>query len=80
VFFQIYIFFLQIRNLFPYYTGPTLIRCINNEHYGKQIYKLTVGKDYKSERRDRISYYVKDDDGVLQEIVKTNFVLIKKVK
>lgn len=75
-----YSIFYSIRNfiLRPFlYFGPTLI-CFKGP---EGLYKdFTVGKVYYSERRDGVSYYVKDDAGVLNEVVKTRFTLIKKIK
>lgn len=79
--FHPYILLLQIRNFFVkpfFWYGPTLVCCKKVDGYWEG--KLTVGKIYYSERRDFISYYFKDDNGDLQEVVKTRVVLIKKLK
>jgi len=78
---RLYIFLLTIRNVFLrpfFYTGPTLVCCKKNE--GGWENQLTTGKIYYSERRDWISYYLKDDNGQLCEVVKTRLTLIKKIK
>lgn len=78
---RLYIFLLSIRNIFLrpfFYGGPTLVCCKTAE--GGWENKLTTGKIYYSERRDGISYYLKDDNGQLQEVVKTRLTLIKKLK
>lgn len=69
-----------IRNFFIkpfFYTGPTLIACVDNEIYEN---KLTVGKIYYSEYRDGVAYYLVNDKGEFDEIVNTKFVLLKKLK
>lgn len=75
---QIYIFYYTVLNFFTrpfFHYGQTLVQCIDNTGYN-----LTVGKIYKSECRDRISYYLIDDSGRYDEISKTKFKLIKKLK
>lgn len=78
---NLYLLLWSIRNLFtkPFlYFGPTLVCCKSNE--GGWEDKLTTGKIYYSERRDMVSYILKDDNGQLQEVVKTRLTLIKKLK
>lgn len=77
---HIYLLMWSIRNFFvrPFlYHGPTII-CYKatDELYNN----FTTGKIYYSERRDGVSYYVKDDNDCLNEVVRTRFTLIKKIK
>lgn len=74
---KLYIFLLQIRNFFVvpfFHFGSTIIRCTN-----KGCYELTVGKEYRSERRDMVSFYLLDDKGQLVEITKNHFKIVKKI-
>lgn len=78
---NLYLLLLTIRNFFVkpfFHFGPTLVCCKSNE--GGWEGQLTTGKIYYSERRDKVSYYLKDDNGRLQEVVKTRLTLIKKIK
>lgn len=77
------LFFLyDLRNLFikPFFHyGETLV-CFK-KHKDNYLYKnFTIGKIYYSENRDYISYYIKDDNGKLQEISKNLVTLIKIIK
>ena len=77
---NIYLLMWSIRNFFvrPFlYHGPTLI-CYKatDEVYNN----FTTGKIYYSERRDEVSYYVKNDNDALDEVARSRFTLIKKIK
>lgn len=72
---------LSIRNFFVkpfFWFGPTLLCCKSNEHGWEN--SLTTGKLYYSERRDMVSYYLKNDKGELMEVPKQRMALIKKLK
>lgn len=75
-------FLYKLRNIFisPFFhKGETLV-CFK-KHKDNCLYKnFTIGKIYYSEYRDYISYYIKDDNGTLQEISKNLVTLIKKIK
>jgi hypothetical protein len=60
--------------LFPIYTGPTTAMYISDYI----INGFTKGKLYYVEWQDDVSYYVHDDSGLLQEVVKTMFKDISK--
>ncbi len=60
--------------LFPIYTGSTTAMYISDYI----INGFKKGKLYHVEWQDDVSYYVRDDSGLLQEVVKTMFKDISK--